>query len=158
MSAITVTKFEDGRLGGFTEKDQAAYAKFRSAITALEVGELFQLSTWFPRNPKLHRLHFAVMKALFDAQEQFAELDPMRKWLYVGAGYADFLPGPKGKMVAIPKSIAYDKIDDADFSDLHRKVVDFARSEYATRFLWPHLGDAEQIKMVEQLLAEFEQP
>lgn len=158
MTTITVTKDEDGKLGGFTEADKRAYARFRNRLDGLEIGELFTLKTWFPRNPKLHGLHFGVVKALFEAQEQFTNPDELRKWLYVGAGYADFMPGPTGKMVAIPKSIAFDKIDDADFSDLHRKVVDFIRSRYCQQFLWPHLPQAQQMEMTEGLLMGFERP
>lgn len=157
MAQITVTKNEYGKLDGFTDADQRAYAKFRASITTLEIGELFTLSAWFPRNPKLHRLHFKVMRVLFESQEQFQKLDGIRKWLYVGAGYADFLPGPTGKTVAIPKSIAYDEIDDADFSDLHAKVIDFMRSEHCRRFLWPHLEETQTYDAIEQLLAGFEQ-
>lgn len=156
MTTMTVVKTEDGKLGGFSEADQRAYAKFTKSIKELEIGELFTLSTWFPRNPKLHKLHFAVVKALFDGQEQFADLNDLRKWLYVGAGYCDFLPGPKGRMVAIPKSIAFDKIDDSDFYELHRKVIDFARSEHAQRFLWPHLSSEQTLEIVETLLGAFE--
>lgn len=156
VTSITVTKLDDGRLDGFTDKDQRAYAKFKAAISSLGLGELFTLSTWFPRNPKLHKLHFAVIKAVFDAQEQFEDADDLRKWLYVGAGYADFLPGPKGKMVAIPKSVSFERIDDGDFSELHRKVCGFTRTEYATRFLWPHLTSEEQMAMVARLLDGFD--
>lgn len=156
MTQITVTKREDGKLDGFTDKDQRAYARFRSAIEALEQGELFQLSTWFPRNPKLHRLHFGTIKAFYEAQDRFDDAEPLRKWLYVGAGHADFVPGAKGETVAIPKSIAYDKIDDADFSEIHRQVVSFMRSEHCRRFLWGHLSDTQSYEMVEQLLQEFD--
>lgn len=156
MTQITVTKRDDGKLGGFTERDERAYAKFRASLTELEVGELFTVSVWFPRNPKLHKLHFALIKALYEQQEQFEDMDGLRKWLYVGAGYADFLPGPKGRMVAIPKSISYDKIDDADFSDLHRKVADFMRTEHCLRFLWPQIDAAKACETIDELLAGFE--
>jgi len=156
MSQITIIKHDDGKIGGFTEADQRAYAKYRAKIAELEVGELFTYSVWFPRNPKLHKLHFAVIKAVFDAQEQFSDPSELRKWLYVGAGYCDVLPGPKGRMVAVPKSIAYDKIDDAEFSDLHRKVVDFLREFHALQFLWGHLTPEQRSEMIETLLTEFE--
>lgn len=156
MSQITVVKENDGKVRGFTEADQRAYAKYRAQLDALEVGELFGYSVWFPRNPKLHKLHFAVIKAVFEAQEQFSDPSELRKWLYVGAGYCDFLPGPKGRMVAVPKSIAYDKIDDADFSELHRKVIDFLRDQHSQAFLWGHLTVDQRWEMVETLLTEFE--
>ncbi len=157
MSTITVMRMEDGKLGGFTPKDQRAYAKFKRSLDELEPGEMLTLQTWFPRNPKLHRLHFVVVKALFDAQEQFEDMDDLRRWLYVGAGHADFLPGPKGRMVAIPKSVAFEKIDDAGFSELHAKVIGFVRSAHCQRFLWAHLDQAKASEMAETVLAQFEE-
>jgi hypothetical protein len=156
VTTITIMRGEDGKLTGFSERDKRALGKFRKAIEELAVGEMFTVSAWFPRNPKLHRLHFALINALFEDQEQFDDPEPLRKWLYVGAGYAEFLPGPKGKMVAIPKSVAYDKIDDADFSELHAKVIDFMRTRYCLNFLWPHLEDSKRSSIVELIIGEFE--
>lgn len=156
MSAITVTKDETGKLRGFTEKDQRAYARFKKRIDGLEIGELFTLDTWFPRNGKFHRKHFAMLAAIYDAQEQFETSEKLRMWLEVGAGHCDFVPGPKGRMVAIPKSISYNAIDDAEFDDHHRKVKDFLRGEHARGYLWPHLRPEQTYDMVETLLAEFE--
>src|SRR3546814_10317190 len=46
----------------------------------------------FPRSPKFHRLHFAMLGAIFDNQEQFPTLDDLRYWLEVGAGHCNFVP------------------------------------------------------------------
>ncbi len=156
MSTFTVMKNEAGRLEGFTPSDKRAYARFRKEIEEMQPGELFEIKHWFPRNAKLHGLHFAVIKELFDAQEQFSDMDDLRKWLYVGAGYADFLPGPKGRMVAIPKSIAWHRIDDAEFSELHEKVQGFMRTKHCQRFLWPHLDEQAAGEMIEGVLERFE--
>jgi len=58
-------------------------------------------------------------------------------------------------MIAVPKSIAYDKIDDSDFRVLHDKVVNFMRSERCRRFLWGHLMDAQTHDTVEAILESF---
>ena len=180
MSTLTITRRDDGKLDGFTRADQRAYARYRKAIEELEVGELFTFSVFFPRNPNFHRFHFAVMNALLEAQERYEDLDDLRRWLYVGAGYCDFVSAPSylgdiierlPKMVratlrrlllrdldviAVPKSIAYDRIDDADFRVLHDKVVDFMRGARARRYLWGHLTDAQTHDTVEAILESFE--
>src|SRR5688500_13899293 len=107
MTTITVTRDENGKLGGFTEKDKRSYGRFKKAMEELQVGELMTVTVWFPRNSRFHRLHFALVKALLESQEQFDDIDPLRKWLCVGAGHAVFMPGPNGRMVAIPKSISF---------------------------------------------------
>jgi hypothetical protein len=156
MTTMTITRDDTGKLTGAGEKDKKAYAAFRRKVEALEPGECYQLTVWFPRNQKLHGLHFALLAAVFDNQEQFADLDQLRMWLQVGAGHADFLPGPTGKMVAIPRSISFRAIDDQDFADHHEKVKDFLRSGHAKAFLWPHIKPQEQDAIVDSILAQFD--
>jgi hypothetical protein len=156
VSRITVRKGEDGKLCGFSQADKRAYARFRKALDELEIGDLLTFSTWFPRNPAFHKMHFSMIGGLFDAQEQFADPDDLRRWLYVGAGYCEIVPGPRGRMVALPKSVAYDKLDDAEFSELHRKVIEFLRSEHAQAFLWPHLRPAQRADAIETMLTGYE--
>lgn len=156
MTTITVTKTDAGRLDGITEKDRKAYARFKKKLAEMELGELFTLDFWFPRNPKLHGLHFAMIAAIYDAQEQFADSEQLRMWLQVGAGHCDFVPGPTGRMVAIPKSINWRTLDDAEFQAHHEAVKDFMRSAHARRFLWPHLADEQSEEMVETILEGFE--
>lgn len=156
MTTITVTKDNDGKLRGVGEKNSKAYAAFQNRVKALEPGEIYTISVWFPRNPKLHGLHFALLTAIFDAQEQFADPDQLRVWLQVGAGHCEFVPGPTGRMVALPKSISFQAVDDVDFADHHEKVKDFLRTEHAKRFLWGHLSEQEQDMMVDTILSQFQ--
>lgn len=156
MSTITVTKTDQGRLTGFSPKDQKAYAKFRQQIEELEPGELFTLDVWFPREGWRHRKHFAMLKAIFDAQERFEDMESLRMWLQVGAGWCEYVPGADGNMVAIPKSIKWSKMDDAEFDDHHAKVKAFLRDERARNFLWPHLTEEQTYDTVEAILGGFE--
>ncbi len=59
-------------------------------------------------------------------------------------------------MVAVPKSIAVEKLDGADFEEHHEKAIDFMRSPVCTGFLWPHLSGSEQSNMIEGILTECE--
>lgn len=156
MTTITVTRDDKGKLTGFGEKDRRAYARFRKMLEAIQPGEIFQLDYWFPRHGAFHRLHFAMLAAILDAQEQFDDIDKLRYWLTVGAGDVDFYPGPTGRMVAIPRSINYRKMDDEDFRDHHERVKAFLRSPHAQTFLWPHLPPDQAAEMVESVLAQFE--
>jgi hypothetical protein len=169
MTTMTVVKDDTGKLRGFTAKDQRAYSRFKKLLDALGQGEIFTLDYWFPREGWRHRKHFAMLALIFDAQEQFADPEQMRLWLQVGAGHCEFVPlaSPKraqvgallaapATIVAIPKSIAYSAMDDAEFTDHHEKVKAFLRSEHAQRFLWPHLAPAETMNTVETILYEFE--
>lgn len=156
MTTITVVKDDRGKLMGFTDKDKKAYRRFKKLLDDLGEGELFTLDYWFPREGWRHRKHFAMLAAIFDAQETFVDSEQLRMWLQVGAGHCEFVPGPHGKPVAIPKSIAYNAIDDAELADHHEKVKDFLRSDHARRFLWPHLAPAQTSETIETILGEFE--
>lgn len=156
MTEVLIYKDERGKLSGWGEKGARAYARFRKAVDELAIGELLKFSFWIPRSEKFHRLHFVMLKAVFDSQEQFADDEQFRKWTEVGAGFCEFVPGPKGRMVALPKSIAYHAIDDEEFSTVHENVKQFLRSQHARRFLWAHLSDDKSAEMIGELLMEFE--
>ena len=156
MTTITVCKVSSKKLDGWDERSRKAYAKFRKILDELALGECLSFSYWFPRSPKLHRRHFAILAAVFDAQEQFDDPDALRMWLQCGAGHCTFAPGPSGKMVAGPKSIAWDKLDDAEFYEHSERVIAFLRSPRATGFLWSHLEPSKQAEMVNMILEGFE--
>jgi len=156
VTTIAITKDDRGQIVGVGEKGRKAYVVFKRRVEALQPGEIYTIEAWFDRNPKLHGLHFALLSTVFDNQEQFADLDQLRMWLQVGAGHADFVPGPTGKMVAIPRSIAWHRMDDADFSEHHEKMKDFLRTAHAKNYLWPHLSEQEQDAMVDTILSQFE--
>lgn len=155
MSALVVVKGEDGKLQGFGEKGARAWAKFQKRVQQMVVGETLGFSWKEPRSPKHHALFFVKLGALMDRQEQFADEDKLRAWLIVGAGYCDFVPGPSGRMCAIPQSIAWENLDEADFAHLHSQVDAFLWTDHARRFLWPHLSDQQTYDLIEAFQQEF---
>lgn len=155
MANVTVFKDESGKLAGFGDKGSRAWSRFRAMLDRLQVGETLAFQWWEPRAPGFHKLFFAKLNALFDRQEQFDDVDRLRAWLTVGAGECDFVPGPKGRMVALPRSIAWHKLDETEFAELARRIDDFLWSEAAHRFLWPHLTPQLAYETVEQLQLEF---
>lgn len=155
MSSITLMRDETGKIDGFTEDDRRKWGMFRSELANLSPGELCQLSHWFARNRPFHNLHMRIVRDIFEAQELFTDFNIMRKWLYIGAGHVDWVPG-RNSLVPVPKSVAYDEIDEADMRAVHEKVVDYLRSEEARRRLWPHLQDDQTYETIETLLAQYE--
>lgn len=156
MPTVTLTKGDAGKLVGVSDRDQRSYGKFLTRARELTPRESLRLSWKEPRSGPYHRRHFLMITALFDAQEQFDDDTAFRKWLEVGAGYCKYVPGPDGRMVALPDSIDYDTLDQAQFEPIHEAVFRFARSERARRFLWGHLPDQHSMDMVDAVLREFE--
>ncbi len=155
MADLVLTKAEDGKLHGLTDADERRYAKFIATVREMEPGHTVRFTFKLPRSPQFHRLHFAILAALFKCQDQFTDAEKFREWTQVGAGFCDIVPGPKGKPVAVSKSIAWDALEEADFAEHHAAVIGFVRSVYFSRFLWPHLDDAKGSEMVEAILQEF---
>lgn len=154
MPTVTLHIGESGKLEGLSERDRKAYAKFRARLEALGDGSI-TFSWKEPRSGPYHRRFFAMVNRVFESQEQFQEAEHLLTWLKVGAGFADFVPGPKGKPVAMARSIGWERIDQIEFESIAQAIWKFFRSTYATRFLWPWLDDAKGMGMAEAILAEF---
>jgi hypothetical protein len=93
---------------------------------------------------------FARLQALFDRQESFADLEHLLVFLKVGAGFVEFLPGPNGQLVAVPKSIAWEKLDEKEFTEVRERIWNFLWTKPAQQALWPHLSAEQRYAMLEQ--------
>ena len=155
MPTVMLTRGDDGKLAGVNDREQRKYVKFLNRAVNLTPEDSIKFSWTEPRSGPYHRRHFSMIGAVYLAQEQFDDEDAFRKWLEVGAGYCKFVPGPSGRMVALPDSIAYDKLDQAEFEPIHEAVFQFVRSPYARSFLWGHLTDQQSNDMVDGVLQEF---
>lgn len=156
MANVLVMKNDQGKLEGFGQRGAKAYNRFLGDVRALATGELLTFSYKVPRSTKFHNRHFVMLATVYEAQEKFVDEHAFRKWSEVGGGYCDMVPGAKGELVAVPKSIDYDTLDDLEFEPVHRAVKDFLRSDHCTAFLWRHLGAQQQWEMIEQLLMGFD--
>lgn len=155
MADVVLTKDETGRLCGLTDADERRWSRFRTAIQSMPQGGTIKASFKLPRSPGFHARHFKILSELFKSQDQFEDFEAFRAWVQVGAGFCDLLPGPGGKPVAIPKSIAWDALEDADFAEHHRACIEFIRSTRFSRFLWPQMTDLNADNMVNGILSEF---
>jgi hypothetical protein len=151
---MVLCKGPDGKLAGVSDSEQEAYERFLAKVRGLGDGSI-TLDYRLPRSPRYHRRYFAIVGALFASQEQFDDPEMFRKWLEIGAGYCRMVPGPKGRLVAVPDSIAYVRLDQAAFEQVAQRVEAFARSLHATRFLFGHLSDAEASNLVDAILEPF---
>lgn len=156
MSDVVLVKTETGKLDGLGVKGQRAWQKFRRVIAELVIGETLHFEYRLPRSRPHHGFFFASLVELFDRQEQFTDQDRLLDWLKVGAGFADLMPGHDGVPVAIPRSIAWHRLEEQEFIEFHRAVRDFLWTDYAQAFLWPHLDEEKRHLCVESWVAECE--
>ncbi len=155
MSRIVIIKREDGRLHGLDDKHERQYQKFRRIVAAMEIGQTAGFSFRLPRSPRHHALFFHKLHSLLERTEEFSSLDMLRYWVVLGAGYADFVPGLDGRPNAIPRSIDFDSLDEADFCELHRAVDQFLWTARAQQTLWPQLDAERRYQCMESFMEEF---
>lgn len=99
-------------------------------LKKLKLGEVYEANIKVARNLPFHRKYFALIHLAWEylneqQQEPFANIEQFRKHLEVAAGWYDQWFSPDyGITIRIPKSIAFDKMDGAEFASLYRAIKD----------------------------------
>lgn len=155
MPEIVVFKDQTGKLAGHGDKGERAYKRFLTRVRELPQGGTLAFTWREPRAPGSHRFFFALLGELFERQEFFGSSDDLRAWLTIGAGYVHYVQGPTC-LIAMPQSIAFDKIDEDEFRELIRSVKAFLWTPHAQATLWPHLTPNQRYEAVEALRLEFD--
>ncbi len=149
-----VRRFLFGLFDGWSRTDKQGWRKIWKRLMDLEPGEFAVIEFVIPRSSPYHRRHMAIEAAVFNAQERFTDFDMFRDWLKIGAAWVVWVPGAKGGIVPLPKSISYAKADQAEYEDYHGRVIDFLRGQHAAPYLWKHLGN-DAYHMMDSILQEF---
>lgn len=144
-----------GLVDGADDADRKSWRRFWRRLVSAQCGEVFHADFWIPRNARLHRRHFAMLKAVFDAQDRFTDFGQFRAWVAVGAGHVDYVAGPDGAMVALPRSISYRALDDAGFEEHHAAAIGFLLTDYSARTLWPAMTKQGAREMVEAVMGDW---
>jgi hypothetical protein len=146
-----------GIVDGLGEINKRRWRRFVGGLAKLEAGEIVEVKTLKPRSGPFHRRHMKIEQTIFEAQERFESFEAFRAWLKVGSGFVDWYPGPKGGVIPVPKSIAFDQLENDAMRELHLDMVIFLRTEHAGATLWKHLSPVARIEMIERLLAQFDE-
>lgn len=112
----------------------------KEALGSIGQGELVRVKISRPRNLGHHRKFFSMLQLVFENQERFPTLDHLLTAVKIEAGlYEDAPIDLNGRLIYIPKSISFAKMDQATFDDFyHRAIAACCR-------LLPHLN-AEDIE------------
>jgi len=144
-----------GIVDGLGERGKKQWRRFVNGLMRMEPGEMVGIKTHKARSGPFHRRHMVIETRVFESQEKFEHFEQFRNWLKVGAGFCDWIAGPRGAVIPVPKSIAFDKLEEDDMRQVHEDMVAFLRSEPAGRTLWKHLSPAARTEMVESILGGF---
>lgn len=142
-------------IDGLGEAGQKQWRRFVNGLFKLEPGEMVKIQTHQERLGWFHRKHMAMEAAIFESQERFPQFKSFRDWLKVGAGHCDWFPGPKGGVFPVPKSISYAKMDQSEMELFHRDALEFLKTPYAQKTLWPHSPEEHRGDALDFILAQF---
>ena len=146
-----------GLVDGIGEQGKRQWRRFVGGLMRLEPGECVSIKTHRKRSLPFHRRHMLIETRVFEAQERFDSFEQFRCWLKVGSGFVDWCAGPKGGVVPIPKSIAFDRLEEGDAREVHLEMIAFLRGPHASKYLWPKLQPLAQLEMIETVLGEFDE-
>ena len=93
------------------------------------VGQEVEARIYKAVNPQFRRKYFALLKTAFDMADFQVNGEPgnfeqFRHTVTTGAGWCDFIQHGD-KVIAVPRSIKWAKMDDAEFENLFRDSLTF---------------------------------
>lgn len=149
-------RFLFDHLSGATDKDTRAWSRFVRALDEAAQGEFFQLKIQRQRDGVFHRKHMGLISKVFKAQERVEDFDAFRLWLKVGSGFVHWMPGPKGGVFPVPRSINFQTCSEDDMREFHERVVEFLRKPHAQHYLFPHVSPQVAEEGIEAILQQYE--
>lgn len=97
----------------------------------LRLGEVYSAEVKLARNIQFHRKYFALINTAWEYLNEATtahfggNIEAFRKCVEVAAGHCDRVYHLASKSwLEVPKSIAFDKMDEAAFGDLYERVKD----------------------------------
>lgn len=118
----------------------------------LKVGVTYVADVKVSRNVQFHRKYWALLNAAWSLLPErtsngFRSLEGFRAYVTVAAGHYDLYYNPRLKeFVETPRSISFDKMDEAEFEDLYERTKDI---------IWAILGDYVSQEEFENCLMHF---
>jgi hypothetical protein len=96
-------------------------SRAREALFAIRDGREFMADIRGARNPRQHRLFWALCELCAEAADDTQV--SVKKWLMFSLGYVDTWFEPNGRMHLDPKSIAYEAMKQAEFNQMFQAAI-----------------------------------
>ena len=96
----------------------------------LKIGKTYEAVFKEVRNPLFNRKFHAMVRVAWEYlpeayQDKFGNIDNFRYMTEIKAGFCDVVYDPtSGRVIYRPKSTAFDKMTEADFSDFYERAQD----------------------------------
>jgi hypothetical protein len=109
-------QFNNGRIIPEYNTDYDKMAKIKPNTS-------YKVSITRPRNVRFHRKFFALLNLAYQNQETFDNIEHLRYWVTMKAGYYNLTATPSGEMFT-PKSISFSSMNQEQFDELYSKSLD----------------------------------
>jgi len=117
MSKITLVKQLNNTF-------KIAYNSDYEIAKKIAVNEPIEFEFKKKRNYKFHKKFFALLNLVFENQEQYNNIEHLRKDLIISAGYYDLRYNIEGVEIQEAKSISFSSMDENEFSEVYSKIID----------------------------------
>ena len=145
---LLVTK---DRVGALRAADEAS----AESIKTLAPGEVYRVVLTRPRNVKMHRLFFALLTVVHanlseGMLERFPTVERLLWEIKIQVGHFDLHETLGGKMVPIPKSIAFSRMDQAEFDRFFSDAISVVR-----KFVIPGISERELRDAIDEEIGRY---
>jgi hypothetical protein len=120
-------------IGGLRPVDDVS----KQAFDAYGNGEVIRVKVMRERNPRHHRLFFALLGLVFENQQKYLSLEALRFAVIIQAGYVDEIRLSGDKVILKPKSLSFGSMDQNEFS------LFYAAALLALKELLPELAGVD---------------
>lgn len=115
----------DTGLRGATQDDHATWAKFRRRLETMKPGTWLRIEATSPRNGGHHRKFMALLNLIAENSETYNTVEKALVAVKLCVGHFEPTIHPKtGELLEIPKSIAFESMDQEDFEKFYSAAID----------------------------------
>lgn len=138
------------RLGALRPADDES----KAALTKIPAGEYMTAEIKRPRNPKRHRMFFALLDVVWsnlpeDMHQRYPTIERLRWELKVQTGFFDLHETLRGVQVPIVHSMSFAAMDDVEFELFFQKAMAVCR-----KYFLPGVTEKELRDAIDSQLAE----
>lgn len=115
MVSLYLTK----TLNGLVASDDQS----RELMRRWKFGETLRCEVKKPRCYRNHKHYFALLSLTYENQDRYTSFEHFRRAVQIEAGHVEELIRLDGEIVMIPKSIAYDALDEMEFAKVFGETM-----------------------------------
>lgn len=99
------------------------YSADSEIMSKIKENDMVSIEVRKARNPRQHALFFALLKCVLDNSENFKSIDEVLIYAKYKLGLVE-MHTFDGHVITIPKSIAFENMDNLEFTDVLNRALD----------------------------------